>query len=111
MLSVIPGLDTVIFAVPTDATSEDEIAAFNSDPLTYVVVLGLPFQFTTEPFAKPVPITVRVNPLIPGVTLVGTTGWLTDGTATCAFITLPSDRTEKRIHPRKDLGVTDTSEK
>ena len=74
------GLLTVTVPVPADATSDAEIAAVNCELLTKVVVLGLPFQFTTDPETKPVPFTVSVNAALPGTTVVGTNGWFTNGT-------------------------------
>jgi len=55
-------LETVTFAVPGKAVSAAEIAALSCVALTNVVGRGDPFQLTTKPFTKFVPITVRVNP-------------------------------------------------
>jgi hypothetical protein len=74
------GLVTVIFPVAFTATSAAKIADVSCDPLTNVVALGLPFQFTTELDTNPVPFTVNVNPAPPGATAVGTRGWLISGT-------------------------------
>jgi len=65
--------------------SAAEIEAVNRLLFTNVVVRGLPFQLTTEPGAKPdgtkpVPFTVNVNAPLPGAALVGTRGWLINGT-------------------------------
>src|SRR5258708_32894693 len=75
-----PGLATVIVAVLALATSAAEIAAVNCDPLRNVAARGLPYQFTTKPDTKPVPFTVSVNAPLPGTTVVGTSGWFTNGT-------------------------------
>ena len=63
-----------------------------------VVSRGLPFQCTIEPAVKPVPITVNENAPLPGATLVGIRGWLTNGTGSgtgaCAYATItPSNVT------------------
>jgi hypothetical protein len=68
------GLLTVIVAVFATATSVAEIDAVNCEAVTKVVVRGLPFQLTTEPETNPVPLTVRLNPELPGATVVGTKG-------------------------------------
>jgi hypothetical protein len=39
-----------------------------------VVGNALPFHFTTDPETKPVPFTVKVKPVPPGATAVGTNG-------------------------------------
>jgi len=59
------------------------IAAVNCELFTKVVERALPFQFTTEVEAKPVPFTVRVKPAAPGKELAGTSGWLISGTGLC----------------------------
>jgi hypothetical protein len=74
------GLVTVMVAVLAAATSAAEIDAVSCDALTNVVARGLPFQFTTEAETNPVPLTVRVNPGLPGATAVGINGWFTKGT-------------------------------
>src|SRR5258708_7356193 len=74
------GLLTVTVAVPATTTSAAEIDAVNCELLTNVVARALPFQFTTEPDTKPVPFTVSVNAALPGTTVVGTSGWFTNGT-------------------------------
>jgi hypothetical protein len=55
-------LDTVMFTVPTAAVSAAVIAAVTCVALTKVVGRGEPFQFTTTPLPKPVPLTVSVRP-------------------------------------------------
>jgi hypothetical protein len=42
-----------------------------------VVTRGLPFQFTTDPATKPVPLIVSSKPEDPGGALVGIKGVLT----------------------------------
>ena len=64
-------MNTVTWAVPARAMSVDGIAAVNCVALTKVVVRAAPFQFTTEPLMKPVPLTVRPNDVPPAVALVG----------------------------------------
>jgi len=59
---VVVELDTVIFTGPEKAVSVAVIAAVSCVALTNVVGRGDPFQFTTTPFAKFVPFTVRVIP-------------------------------------------------
>jgi hypothetical protein len=68
------GFTTVTEAVAAVAISPAVIAAVRCEPLTKVVVRGLPFQFTTEPEAKPVPSTVRVKAGPPGAMASGTRG-------------------------------------
>lgn len=71
-----PALETVIDTEPAAAISAAEMAAVNCVALTNVVARADPFQFTTEPFTKFVPVTVSVNPEVPHdgmefVTVVG----------------------------------------
>jgi predicted anti-sigma-YlaC factor YlaD len=68
------GLATVMVAVLATATSAAAMDAVSCDALTNVVVRGLPFQWTTEAETNPVPLTVRVNPGLPGATAVGIMG-------------------------------------
>jgi len=65
------GLDTVTWAVPAVAMSVAEMAACNCVALINEVVLGDPFQLTTEPLMNPLPFTVRVKAAVPAVALVG----------------------------------------
>src|ERR1041384_1801295 len=65
------GLNTVTWAVPALVMSAAEIAADNCVALMKVVVRAAPFQFTTDPFTKPVPVTVRLNAAVPAVALDG----------------------------------------
>ena len=65
------GLKTVTEAVPAAAISEARIAAVNCVADPYVVVRFDPFQRTTEPFTKFVPLTVNVNPAPPMVAELG----------------------------------------
>src|SRR6266550_8328989 len=71
-----PGLTTFTEALPGLAMSEEKIFAVNRDLLTKVVPRALPFQFTTEPETNPVPSTVSVNPVPPGLIASGNRGWL-----------------------------------
>jgi hypothetical protein len=57
-----PEFDTVIAAVPAEAISAAEIEAVSCVALTKAVARAEPFQSTTEPFTKFVPVTVSVNP-------------------------------------------------
>jgi hypothetical protein len=57
--------------VPAVAISTAAIAAVSWVPLTNVVVLAAPLNFTTDVDTKPVPFTVNVNPAPPAVALVG----------------------------------------
>jgi hypothetical protein len=65
----VPGLlpDTVTATaaepVARNAVSAGVIAAVSCVALTRVVARGEPFQFTTSPFAKPVPFTVSARPV------------------------------------------------
>lgn len=61
-LEFIAAPDTKIVAVPRDAVSAYVIAALSCVALTKVVGRGEPFQFTTSPFTKSVPVTSRVKP-------------------------------------------------
>src|ERR1039458_7285723 len=47
------------------------MAAVSSVALTWVVVRADPAQFTTEVGTNRVPVTVRVNPTLPSITLLG----------------------------------------
>jgi hypothetical protein len=59
---VVVALDTVIAAVPGNAVSAAVIAAVSCVALTKVVGRGEPFQLTTSPLTKLVPLTVSVKP-------------------------------------------------
>ncbi len=65
------GLKTVTCAVPAAAISLAGIAAVNWLLLTNVVLRSEPFQRTTEPEVKLLPLTVRVKPAPPAVALEG----------------------------------------
>ncbi len=65
------GLKTVTFAVPAVATSLAGIAAVSWVLETKVVVRSLPFQRTTEPLTKFVPVMTRVNPPLPATAVAG----------------------------------------
>jgi hypothetical protein len=47
------------------------ICALSAVALTYIVLRGEPFQFTTEELLKFVPLAVRVNAPLPGMTDIG----------------------------------------
>ena len=64
-------LNTVILAVPAVAISGAVTAAVNCVAFTKVVVSALPFQLTTDPLMKFVPVTVRVKAGLPAVVLIG----------------------------------------
>ena len=59
---VVAAFETVIAAVPGNAVSAAVIAAVSCVALTNVVGRGEPFQFTTSPLTKFVPLTVSVKP-------------------------------------------------
>lgn len=65
------GLNTVTCAVPAIATSPAGIAARNWVLLTKVVGRLVPFQRTTEPLTKPLPVAVSVKAPLPARTLAG----------------------------------------
>src|SRR5438477_23090 len=65
------GFTTVMDAVPALAIRAAGTVAVSCVALTYVVVSGLPFQFTVEPETKLVPFTVSVNCAPPAVAEVG----------------------------------------
>ena len=65
------GLKTVTFAVPAVATSLAGMAAVSWVLETNPVVRSLPFQRTTEPLTKFVPVMVRVNPPLPATAVAG----------------------------------------
>ena len=73
------GFVTVTVAVVDLAMSVARISTFNCDPLTNVVTRALPFHFTIEPDTNPVPFTVSVNPVLPGLMTFGTKGSLISG--------------------------------
>ena len=65
------GLKTVTFAVPAVATSLAGMVAVSTVLETNPVVRSLPFQRTTEPLTKFVPVMVRVNPPLPATAVDG----------------------------------------
>jgi hypothetical protein len=65
------GVTTVTLAVPAEAMSAAEMDALSCVALTKVVVRAVPFQFTVDAAANPVPLTVSVNALAPAVALLG----------------------------------------
>jgi hypothetical protein len=67
------GLVTVTGTAPGVATSVARTAAVSEVALTNVVTLGAPLKFTTDVETKPVPVTVRVKPAEPAITVVGDT--------------------------------------
>ena len=67
------GLTTVIAPSPTAATKESGTLAVNCFELTNVVVSDIEFHFTTDVETNPVPDTVSVTPVAPGLALTGAT--------------------------------------
>ena len=65
------GLKTVTLADPAVAMSAAGMLAVSRVSLTYVVARALPFQRTTEPLTKFVPLTVRLNAGPPTLALDG----------------------------------------
>jgi hypothetical protein len=65
------GVWIVTSAVPTVAWSDAGIEARSCVLLTNVVVRSAPFQRTTEPATKPVPLTVSVKAELPAMALEG----------------------------------------
>src|SRR5438105_4729345 len=65
------GVKTVTAAVPASATSVGAIAAVSCVGETYVVARSAPFQRTTEPATKFVPVTVSVNAGPPAIADTG----------------------------------------
>jgi hypothetical protein len=74
------GFLTVIAAELDEARSAPGTTAVSCELLTKVVASGAVFQSTVAPETKPVPLTVRVIPWLPGAALAGTKGWVTNGT-------------------------------
>ena len=62
---------TVIVALPAEAMRLAGTAAVTCVALTYVVVSGDPFHWTTAPDTKPAPFTARVNAGPPAVPAAG----------------------------------------
>jgi hypothetical protein len=65
------GVNTVTEDVPTRATSDAGTVAVSEVALPNTVTSAVPFQFTTEPLTKLVPVTVSVNVESPAVAEVG----------------------------------------
>ena len=65
------GFDTVTGKLPMVKRSVAKIEAVTCVALTKVVLLVVPLKFTTEPFTKLLPFTVRVNPRPLRVALIG----------------------------------------
>lgn len=74
------GFTTVTAVVPAFAMSEAGIDAVNCEPVTNVVVRGTPSQFTADAETNPVPFTVSVKLDPAGAAVIGTGGWLINGT-------------------------------
>jgi hypothetical protein len=67
----VPGFTTVTETLPGLLIRAFATAAVSCVEETNVVVRGVPFQLTTEPDTKFVPVTVNVNALPPAVAQVG----------------------------------------
>jgi len=65
------GLLTVTLALPAAAISAAGTAAVSFVTLEKVVASGFPFQFTTDPETKLLPLTVKVNSAVPAVAEAG----------------------------------------
>lgn len=65
------GFETVTLSVPAAATSDAGTVAVSLPLFTNVVARAVVFHFTVEPLTKLLPVTVRVNPADPTVTLAG----------------------------------------
>ncbi len=65
------GLNMVTVADPAVLIFVADTVAVNCVLLIYVVAKGMPFQFTTAPSTKAVPLTVNVNVAPPAVADVG----------------------------------------
>lgn len=72
----------------------------------------------TAPETKLVPFTVRVNPLLPGLAIAGTSGWLMNGVGFDFADNIPVARNTKTetkctrlILPPNDLGVRRTGDR
>lgn len=74
------GLVTVTCAVPLVTRSAAGMTALKTEPLRYVVAKGMPFQFTIEAGANPVPPTFIVTACEPITALFGDNDTIT-GTA------------------------------
>lgn len=68
------GFVTVTKAVLGMDIKEAGTVAVSCEAVTTFVARGVPFQFTTDPEAKPVPLTVSVKPAEPGAAVIGTSG-------------------------------------
>ena len=64
-------MNAVTLAEPAAIMSAARIAAVSRVVDTNVVVRGKPFQFTTAPLTRPLPLTVSVNGAPPGAVVVG----------------------------------------
>src|ERR1700687_4653482 len=70
----VPGVPGVVKVTPAEPAGEIAVAGMAAVtwlPLTKVVALATPFQFTTAWLPKLVPLTVRVNAELPAVMLAG----------------------------------------
>ena len=67
------GVNTVTEALPAVAMSAADIVASSVVAFTNVVARSAPFQRTTEPLMKLLPVAVSVNPVSPAVAEVGET--------------------------------------
>ena len=69
----VPGVVTVMLAVPAVAIFAAGTGAVNEVALTYVVVSPVPFQLITELLVKLVPVAVSVNADPPAMAVFGVT--------------------------------------
>ena len=83
---------TVIFSVPPCARSLGSKVACNKLELSKAVTRALPFTMTTEPCAKPVPVTFNVRALLPA----GRLGGVTVPPPGCGLLTVNVSATEVR---------------
>lgn len=65
------GVNTVTAGLPATAIFDAGTVAVNCVGLMNVVASGAPFQFTTEPLIKLLPVTVSVKPAVPATAVVG----------------------------------------
>src|ERR1700674_323979 len=86
--------------------SDAGTVAVNCELVTKVVASAVPFQFTTELETNSVPLTVSVKPDPPGAAVMGTSGWLINGTGLdCASATVLANIKQKQKENRETVRI------